>query len=231
MPREIIPTVVPKSIDDIVAARKRYGAFAPTLHIDIVDGVFAPNTTWMIGPTEKLPDATTTKYEVHLMVQNPLQSGLNFARAGASRIIAHVEAFDNAERAREAFDMWTRAGAKETGIAILLDTPLEELTFYLELCDFVHMMTIAKIGKQGFKFDERSIERVKEVHKRYPRITISTDGGETEENIDDLARAGATRFCVGSALMKAKDPRKEYARLISAASAFQTSDVLNKYEE
>ena len=215
---EIIPTVVPQSLDDVVAARERYGAFAPSLHIDIVDGIFAPNKTWMPSPVEKLLDASIINYEIHLMVENPLQIGLTFARAGASRIIGHIEAFPNAECAREAFDMWQKAGAKETGIAILLDTPLEEITFYLDLCDFVHLMTIAKVGRQGFKFDERSIERVAEIHTRYPHVTISVDGGETKDTVDDLARAGATRFCVGSALAKAKDPEKAYAQLRNAAS-------------
>lgn len=213
---EIVPTVVPKSLTDVVDARARY-SFAPSLHIDIADGIFAPNTTWSLGPTEKLPDATAAEYEVHLMVHNPLQTGLSFARAGAKRIIGHIESFDHAERAREAFDMWQHGGAKETGVAILLDTPLEELTFYVELCDFVHMMTIAKIGKQGAAFDERSIERVAAVRKRYPHVTISVDGGGSKDTISDLVRAGASRLCVGSALAKAKDPEKEFARLQQVA--------------
>lgn len=216
---EIIPTVVPKSLDDVALARKRYGAFAPALHIDIADGIFAHNTTWSVSPVEKLPDAATVRYEVHLMVQNPLQAGLSFARAGAQRIIGHVEAFDHAERAQEAFDMWQKAGAKEVGIAILMETPLEELTFYASLCDFVHMMTIASIGKQGIPFDPRSIDRVATLHKRYPHVTISVDGGGSKDTIDGLLHAGATRFCVGSVLAKAKNPAKEYARLAAVASA------------
>lgn len=214
---DIIPTVVPKTLDDVVKARKRY-PFAASLHVDIADGIFAPNTTWAISPTEKLPEAAAANYEVHLMVQNPLQAGLSFARAGASRIIGHVEAFDHAERAQEAFDMWQKAGAKEVGIAILMETSLEELTFYVGLCDFVHMMTIATIGKQGIPFDPRSIERVATLHKRYPHITISVDGGESKDTIGQLLDAGATRFCVGSALSKAKDAEKEFARLQKIAA-------------
>jgi len=213
---DIIPTVVPKSLDDVARARKRY-PFAASLHVDIADGVFAPNTTWTVGPVEKLPDAGAANYEVHLMVQNPLQAGLSFARAGARRIIGHVEAFDHAERAQEAFDMWQKAGAKEVGIAILLETPLEELTFYVGLCDFVHMMTIASIGKQGIPFDQRSVERVTTLHKRYPHVTISVDGGENARTIEKLTEAGATRFCVGSVLAKARNPEKEFARLQAAA--------------
>ena len=218
MHREIIPTVVPSSLDDILVARKKY-PFARSLHIDIADGRFAPNTTWTLRPGEKLPDAAQVEYEVHLMIENPLQAGLTFARAGASRIIGHIEAFDNAERAREAFAMWSAAGAKESGIAILMDTPLEELQMYVQLCDFVHLMTIAKIGKQGYAFDERSLERITTVHKRFPQITISVDGGETKSVMEDVARAGASRFCVGSALSKAKDPEKTYLQLLSTVQA------------
>jgi ribulose-phosphate 3-epimerase len=214
---DIIPTVVPKSLDDIARARKRY-PFAASLHVDVADGVFAPNTTWSISPSEKLPDAAAANYEVHLMVQNPLQAGLSFARAGAMRIIGHVEAFDHAERAQEAFDMWQKAGAKEVGIAVLMETSLEELTMYVGLCDFVHMMTIATIGKQGIPFDPRSLERVATFHKRYPRVTISVDGGGSKDTIEGLLHAGATRFCVGSALTKAKDPEKEFARLQKIAA-------------
>jgi ribulose-phosphate 3-epimerase len=213
---EIIPTVVPQSLGDVVAARKRYGAFAPLLHVDIADGVFAPNTTWTVGLSEKLPDVGDARYEVHLMVQNPLQAGLSFARAGAHRIIGHVEAFAHAERAQEAFDMWHKAGAAEIGIAILIETPLEELAYYLALCDFVHVMTIANIGSQGSTFDDRGLERVAQIRRRYPRVTISVDGGATEASIAVLAEAGATRFCVGSTLAKAKNPEKTYERLRAA---------------
>ena len=87
----------------------------------------------------------------------------------------------------------------------------------MELCDFVHLMTIAKVGKQGYKFDERSIERVEEVHRRYPKTIISVDGGETKDTVKELVQAGASRFCIGTALNKAKDPAKEYARLNEAA--------------
>ncbi|MFZ2886505.1 MAG: hypothetical protein WA021_01660, partial [Minisyncoccia bacterium] len=199
-------------------AKNRYGGFSPQIHVDCADGIFAPNKTWAPLSGEKLPDSATILYEAHLMIDNPLSHGLAFARAGAQRIVAHVEAFNNAECAREAFDMWQKAGAKEIGVAILLDTSLQELMPYVSLVDFVHIMTIAKVGKQGFKFDERAIQRVADVHSRYPNLIISTDGGETVDNVDDLARAGASRFCIGAALAKAKDPAKEYSRLLNAAS-------------
>jgi ribulose-phosphate 3-epimerase len=213
---QIIPTVVPKTFDDIVAAKLRYSTFVSSLHVDATDGILTSEKTWLPMSGEKLPDAQTVYYEAHLMIENPLSVGVAFARAGARRIIGHVEGFKNAECAREAFDMWQRAGAEEVGVAILLDTPLQELAPYAQIVDFVHVMTIARIGKQGYVFDERSIARIQDIHVRYPNITISTDGGETEDNIDDLARVGVSRFCIGSALAKAKDPAKTYSRLMGA---------------
>lgn len=216
---EIIPTVVPQSFDDITAAKARYGAYATSIHIDAADGVFAPNATWLPVSGEKLPDAANITYEAHLMIENPLSIGVSFARAGAKRIIGHVEAFQNAECAREAFDMWLKAGAREVGVAILLDTPLQELMPYSGLTDSVLVMTIAKIGKQGAPFDERGTLRVREIRKRYPDFVIAADGGISEKNIAVLASAGATRFCSGSSLAKAKDPAKAYSQLLNAASS------------
>ncbi len=217
---EIIPTVVPQSFDDIIAAKARYFAFSKNMHIDAVDGIFAPNRTWMPLSGEKLPEAASILYEAHLMIDNPLSYGVSFARAGAKRIIAHVESFNNAECAQEAFDMWQKAGAKEVGVAINFDTRLEELAPYAVLCDFVHVMTIRTIGKQGAPFEEDSIARVADLHLRYPGMTISVDGGAGADSIPRLEEAGATRFCVGTALAKAKDPAKEYSHLLTAGSAY-----------
>ena len=214
---EIIPTVVPKSFDDIVAAKARYIAFSKSIHIDAADGQFAPNRTWLPLSGEKLPDAAVLFYEARLMIETPLSIGVAFARAGAKRVIGHIEAFDNAECAREAFDMWQKAGATEVGVAIAFDTRLEELAPYTALCDFVHMMTVKTIGKQGAPFETPSIDRVAQIRARYPNMIISVDGGETVDSVDDLARVGATRFCIGSALAKAKEQKKEESRLRKAA--------------
>lgn len=210
---EIIPTVVPQSIEDVIRVREKFGAFSSALHIDAADGVFAANTTWMPAPDEKLPNADIVVYEAHLMVENPLLIGVAYARAGAKRVIGHVEAFSHAESAQEAFAMWKGAGAEEVGVAILLTTSVDTLLPYLDLCDSVLFMTIASIGVQGIPFDERGIERIKEFHKRHKHMVIAVDGGVSESNIKTLARAGATRFSVGSALSKSKDPAAAYDKL------------------
>ncbi|MBI5457097.1 hypothetical protein HY969_05155 [Candidatus Kaiserbacteria bacterium] len=213
---EIFPTVVPNSLGDIAVARERF-PFAPGLQIDAANGSLAPNTTWIPEPDEKMPDSAHVMYEAHLMIENPLTAGLSFVRAGAKRVIGHVEAFSNAESARETLDMWKKAGAKEVGLGVLLQTPLESLEPYLDICDFVLFMSIATIGKQGIPFDERGIERVKLFHKKHSDVPIAVDGGVSETNIKLFVKAGATRFSVGSAISKSDDPAGMYEKLLKLA--------------
>lgn len=215
---EIIPTVVPATLDDVRHARERYASFSSALHIDAADGAFAPNTTWMPAPGDTLPDADSFFYEAHLMIEKPLGIGVAFARAGAARIIAHIEAFEHAEQAREVFSMWKQAGAGEVGLGVLMATPAEALAPYAGICDSLLLMTIATIGVQGLPFDEESVVRVKAIHKAYPSLVLGVDGGISDANIKRLARAGASRFCVGSALMKSHNPEETYASLTAAVS-------------
>ena len=50
---EIIPAVLPKRFSDIAQALDALAGVAPVVQIDIVDGVFAPNTTWPYGQGDR----------------------------------------------------------------------------------------------------------------------------------------------------------------------------------
>jgi len=220
---EIIPTVVPNSLADVASARERYASFASAIHIDAADGVMAPNTTWTPASGEKLSDADTFMYETHLMVKDPLEAGLAFARAGSKRVVGHLEAFADIDHARDALKKWREAGAKEVGIGVLFQTPLDTLEPHLSFCDCVIMMTIASIGVQGIPFAEGAVERIVEARKRFPDLLIGVDGGVSEKNITALAKAGATRFSVGSAIAKAPDPAAMYQNLMTLAQSAQSA--------
>ena len=212
---EIIPTVVPNSLSEINEVSERYSSFASFFHIDVADGRFAPNTTWLPSEGDRLPKDYS--YEVHLMVSDPHAVGLAFAKAGAHTLIGHIEAFGNAKKAKRAFEEWKNEGAHKVGVGMLLQTPLEEIEPYLPFVDFVLFMTIARIGVQGIPFDERGIARIAEFRSTHPNVALAVDGGVSEENIADLVRAGATRFGVGSAISKSADPSGAYARLRKCA--------------
>lgn len=216
--REIIPTIVPQSLEDVSMISSAY-SFSSSLHIDAADGRFAPNVTWIPGEGEKLPSLDAFRYEAHLMVENPESIGIRYAHAGAVRIIAHIEAFEHAGDIPHAVAAWKEAGAIEVGLAIKIDTPLETLTPYAPLIDCILVMTIAEIGVQGKPFDMRGIERIAALTERFPDLVIQTDGGISIDNALEVARAGAKRLCVGSALSLAQEPAAVYKRLFDIVNA------------
>ncbi len=213
---EIVPTVVPVSLDDIVRVADSCKEFADTIHIDVADGQFAPNTTWMPKAGDILP--SRMRYEVHMMVANPHDMGLAYAAAGAHSLIGHAEAFKGADAAKVAFDAWKGAGITEVQTAALLHTPLEAIATYVSISDIVLLMTIASIGVQGIPFEEKSIARVAEFKAMHPEVRIAVDGGVSLSNIEALARAGATHFCAGSVLSKSPDLKGTYQQLHSLAN-------------
>ena len=215
---EIIPTVVPHSLDDVSAVIRRFESFASAVHIDAGDGIFVQNKTWFPLFGDTIPRSDEIFFEAHLMVEEPRKQGIAFIEAGCKRIIAHVEAFASTEETRGAMDAWKERGA-EAGLAVLIDTPLEVLEPLIPACDEVLVMSIATLGKQGAPYDARAVPRIFELHRTYPNLRIAVDGGVSGENIASLVKAGATRFSIGSAISKSADPASAYRHLLSLAES------------
>ena len=218
---EVVPTVVPDSLNKVVTRHARYSTFANTLHIDIADGLFAPNTTWKFDGERKLLGAESFVYEAHLMVQDPEDWIVACADAGFRRVVVHVEALSKFSRVAEVpqktLSAFREAGIPAIGIGVLFGTPPDAVGSIVGACDFLHLMTIKTIGTQGIPYAKEAPARVAEFHARFPKMLISVDGGVSEENIAGLARAGARRFCVGSALANAEDPAAVYKILQETA--------------
>ncbi len=220
---EIDPTCVPRGIDDLCAAIATSKSLSASLHIDVNDGLFARPFTWpyvekgMVGEFDIsfLNDAI---FGTHLMVSDAREVGEFFIKAGARSVIVHVESVgSDVDAAHAMCDAWRVLGVREIGLAILLDTPTEDLNSLLPFFDFVHQMTIATIGAQGAAFEPRSIDRIRDLHTRLPDFPIAVDGGVSATNIASLVQAGATRFSVGSAIMRAPDPALAYTDIKSTA--------------
>ena len=238
---QIIPTCIPQNAEDLQAKILQVKAFSNAIHIDIDDGVFTPEISWpfqknvskagnkkgSVGKMDTL-DIHVVKtvdnffMQIHLMVSDGREAGEKFIKAGAQSIILHVESAITPFAAfTDTLGAWSMLGVEEIGIALLLDTPLEKLDPLLPFCDFIHVLSVASIGAQGAMFDPRAIDRVKEIRDRFPSHAISVDGGISLDNIADLVKAGATRFAVGSAIVKASDPAKTYRELKAIAQKAQ----------
>ena len=223
---EIIPTnTCPPDLAELLRRSAGLATFSPAVQLDISDGQFSPVSSWPYGEGqwEEIPSlAEVTSgvlYEAHLMVKEPVELGEKLAGAGVSRILGHIESFDDPLDIISAFETWKAAGAKEVGLALLLDTPTAALEPNIRDCDVVQVMSIGTLGLQGAAFDARATDRIEELHSKYRELVIEVDGGVNETNIPDLVRAGATRLSIGSAISKSPDPAESYADLKKLAES------------
>lgn len=229
---QILPTnTCPPDLVELARRSELIAQFAPAVQLDISDGKFTAETSWpyrdgqdadmqkMAEGSLALPMCDRLFYEVHLMVEEPLAIGTALIRAGAKRIIGHVEAFADDREVFHALEVWKKTSEIEVGLAVLLDTPLPVVEQYIRECQVVQLMSIATLGYQGASYEPRVTERIKELHAKYPELVIEVDGGVSEKNIAELVRAGARRFGVGSAIMKAADPAGAYVHIQKLAEA------------
>ena len=102
----------------------------------------------------------------------------------------------------------------EIGLAIDLDPPYEKLATYLPRVDYLQIMGIARLGRQGTELDDRVYALIAQVRSDFPDVTIQIDGGVTLENARTLLDAGADRLVVGSAIIRDVSPKDAYRRFV-----------------
>lgn len=206
----ISPAIMAKEWDSLIEQIEAISEHTTHAQIDVMDGNLVPPISFPYNQTnlegKVIPHSDKINFEVHLMVQNPKEVGANFIRAGATRITAQLEGFYE-EEAMQTFEEWKDRGA-ETGVSLLLDTPLKDVVPLIDsgAVSLVQVMSIARVGYQGEKFDERALARIQELRELYPNVTIAVDGGVNSENLKSLFDAGANSFGIGSRIMKTENP-------------------------
>ena len=210
--KEIIPAIIPENFSDLKDKVSIIAGFAETVQVDICDGKFVPSENWPLvgdnGEFEKikeekgLPESDHVDYEIHVMAETPNDEVADWARAGASRIIVHIET--GSDTVEDIIEEWGHT--VEIGIAINLNTPVSLVSPFLEKVKVFQLMGIERVGFQGQGLDERIFGRIKELRGLAPKHIISIDGGVNLENAGKLIKAGANRLVVGSAIWKSKNP-------------------------
>jgi len=185
-----------------VAAVERGGA--DWIHVDVMDGRFVPNIT--IGPVvvRAVRKATRLPVDVHLMIVEPERYIDDFAEAGADVISVHVEPSYHLSRTLQQI----RKLGKKAGVVLNPHTPPEAVTYVLELCDLVLVMSVNP-GFGGQAFMPEVLPKLRAIRKmidtRGLDVALEVDGGVAPGTARRVVEAGARVLVAGSAVYGQSD--------------------------
>ena len=168
------------------------------VQIDIADESLVANSTFL-DATKFAGLKTPVKFELHMMVKDPLRYLENFYKAGFKRFFAHVEG----DFVEDYIATCYKLGV-EIGLAIDGPTPFESIQNYLDNIDAVLVMAI-EAGESGRPFREDTVDKIKKIREIDFEIPIAVDGNMNEENARKVVTAGATRICSNSYIFQAQD--------------------------
>ncbi|MCL6096228.1 MAG: hypothetical protein M1444_00890 [Patescibacteria group bacterium] len=203
---DIIPGILEKDFAEIEKKIELVKGFAKTIHIDIIDGKFTPNTTFL-DPKPFTKYTHDFLFEVHLMVDEPINYLDSFAAAGFKRFLGQVEKMSSQE------DFVAKGELLgEVGLALDVNTPLESLTADYQDLDCVLIMSV-KAGFSSQEFMPEILEKVKMIREK-SQLPAEVDGGINDTTIIRALNYGATRFVTTSFLFSG-DPQTNYQKLTS----------------
>lgn len=215
---KIIPAINCKDYETALSRIKLADKFLRSdyrwIHIDIVDGEFAPTSTW--GTPEELkkihsqfPDIN---FEIHLMVKNPEVVAESWLASGAKRVIVHIESVHNIEKCRL---IAHRHNDAEIMLSGGVDVSAEQL---FEEGKYIKAFQVLAVnpGFAGQKFDEKAVDKIAKLRELAPDARIEIDGGVNFETIKLAKNAGADIAVSASTIFKSDNPAEAYERLVNS---------------
>jgi len=191
---KIKPAIISSDFNEITYKVGVVDDYVSWVHLDIMDGKFAPTETTLTPLDLELLEGKI-KLEVHLMIEQPEDSLTWWAKV-ADRLLLHIEATENIENIIESLG----PHSTKLGLALLLDTPLSEVEPFLDKVDFVQLMSIKEIGSHGKKFESEVLEKIKNLRELWPDGIIQIDGGVNLDTGKQCLEAGADILVVGGAI-------------------------------
>ncbi len=224
---EIIPAILTKSYEELKDKVALVRGVVPVVQLDICDGVYTQSYTWpfrstgadrefgdldfhaqaILNEQEGLPFWEDIDFELDLMVMDAVENFDFYVKFGPKRVVFHLEAQRDLKAFQdflEGIDLYIR-DTIQIGVAINTTTPIEKITPIVPHIDFVQCMGIEQVGFQGQDFDERVLDQVKTLKKKFSELTISVDGAVNEDTAQELVDAGADRLVIGSAIFRTSD--------------------------
>ncbi len=202
----ICPTVTAFDLTEYSRQLQHITPFAERIHIDLMDGTFAPSTSPGIDEI-RLPHHTLV--DIHLMYREPMSVIDRLIHLKPHMVIIHNEAHVHHMH----FSAELHKHDIKVGLAVLQDTPIEYA--YQIMHSFDHVLVFSgNLGYHGGIADLTLLDKVCKIRQHHPDAEIGWDGGINAENAPQLVEAGVDVLNVGGYIQKSENPKAAYAILL-----------------
>lgn len=203
----ICPTITAYDTHEYRAQVEQIASFAKRIHIDLMDGVFAPTKS---PDLQRIWWPHDIEADIHLMYQEPEDHIDQLIRLKPHMVIIHNEAhhihhMDFAARLH-------REGI-QVGLAVLRDTPIEWA--YQIMHSFDHVLVFSgNLGYHGGEADLDLLDKVRKIREHHPDVEIGWDGGINDKNIRQLVESGVEVLNTGGYIQRSQNPAAAYNKLV-----------------
>jgi len=182
------------------------------LHIDVMDGHFVPNLSFGPNILQGIRKSSSMFFDVHLMIEKPMQYFQSFIDAGADGITIHAEVSDDLRAIQKA----CREQGIKFGISLRPQTSLQTIRNILGEIDILLIMGINP-GFGGQKFIPEMYLKIEESRDLRASLgahyLISVDGGIDQVTAVTAAVSGADILVAGSAIFGKEDRKAAISKL------------------
>lgn len=197
---QIIPTLLSTDLNKAETRLRLLANIFNIIQIDVLDGVFASQTSLAPKFLKNLPSINSFCLDFHLMTDNPLSYLPACLKLKTKQIIGQIELMPDQKK----FIGEVKKNKLIAGLALDLPTPVEKLDKkIIQQLDIILIMSV-KAGKSGQSFNPLALEKVKNLVKirkeHHAHFEIALDGGINAQTIKPAYQAGAEIFYVGSFL-------------------------------
>lgn len=203
----VLPAIFEKDFTEIEKKLERVRPFAKAVHIDLLDGKFIDNVSFL-DPEPFKKYSQDFYFELHMMVEEPEAYIEKWAENGFKRFVGHIEKMSDQSsfvaRAQE---------YGEVGLALDLKTSGDEIKVQLQDLDMLLVMGV-NAGYSGQVFEKSCLQKIS-FFSQQNIVPVEVDGGVNIQSITQICQSGASRVAVTSALFAEGEIEENFQELES----------------